>query len=98
MMAVKIVLELKAKPGAGDSLLETFRSILPDTRAYDGCIGVDTLRDRDDPDTLMLVETWESRAHYEKYFAWRQESGLVEQLGKVVAAPPNLRYFDHTDA
>ena len=98
MMAVKIVLELKAKPGAGDSLLETFRSILPDTRAYDGCIGVDTLRDRDDPDTLVLVETWESRAHYEKYFAWRQESGLVEQLGKVVAAPPNLRYFDHTDA
>lgn len=98
MMAVKIVLELKAKPGAGDSLLETFRSILPDTRAYDGCIGVDTLRGRDDPDTLMLIETWESRAHYEKYFAWRQESGLVEQLGKVVAAPPNLRYFDHTDA
>ena len=97
-MAVKVLLELKAKPGTGDSLLETFRSILPDTRVYDGCIGVDVLRGQDDKDTLVLVETWESRAHYEKYFAWRQETGLVARLGEAVAGPPNLRYFDVADA
>ena len=97
-MAVKVLLEVKAKPGTGDDLLAVFREILPDTRAYDGCLGVDTLRGQDDPDVLVLVETWESRAHYEKYFAWRQESGLVGQLGEAVAAPPSLRYFDETDA
>lgn len=97
-MAVKILLELKAKPGTGGELLAIFREILPDTRAYDGCLGIETLRGQDDSDTLVIVETWESRAHYEKYFAWRQETGLVDRLGAHVAGPPGLRYFDIADA
>ncbi len=96
-MAVKILLELEAKPGSGADLLAVFREILPDTRAYDGCIGVETLQGQDDAEELVLVETWESRAHYEKYFAWRQETGLVARLGEMVAGPPRLRYFDPTD-
>lgn len=97
-MAVKVLLELKAKPGKGAELLAAFREILPDTRAYAGCIGVDTLRGQDDPDALVLVETWETRAHYEAYFAWRRETGLADRLGGMVAAPPSRRYFDETDA
>ena len=62
------------------------------------CLGIETLRGQDDSDTLVIVETWESRAHYEKYFAWRQETGLVDRLGAHVAGPPGLRYFDIADA
>ncbi len=97
-MTVKVLLEATAKPGTGADLVATFASILPDTRAYDGCAGVEVLRNQDDPDNLVLVETWESRAHYEKYFAWRQETGLVGQLVEAIAGPPSIRYFDTTDA
>ena len=97
-MAVKVLLELKARPGAGDALVAIFRGVLPDTRAYDGCIGVETLRGQDDPDTVVLVESWESRAHYERYFAWRQGPGRIEKLGETLAGPPSLRYFDLADA
>lgn len=97
-MACKVLLEVKAQVGKGAELLALFESILPDTRKYDGCGGVDALRGQDDPDTLVLVETWESRAHYEKYFAWRRESGTVAKIGALVAGPPNLRYFDLTGA
>ncbi len=97
-MTVRVLLEVDAKPGAGDELVAFFRSILTDTRGFDGCRSVDTLRNGDDADNVVLVEVWESRAHYEKYLAWRQEKGTVERLMEIAAAPPNIRYFDLTDA
>ena len=46
----------------------------------------------------MLVEQWQTRAHYEEYFAWREETGAVAQLVEQLEGPPSLRYFDPTDA
>ena len=97
-MAVTVLLEVKAKPGTGADLIQTFKEILPDTRAYDGALGVETVRNQDDPDVIVVVEKWESRAHYEKYLGWRQETGFVDQLVPRLAEPPTIRYFDPTDA
>ncbi|MCY4624733.1 MAG: antibiotic biosynthesis monooxygenase [Chloroflexi bacterium] len=97
-MAVRVLLELKAKPGTGDDLASFFRSILPDTRAYEGCVSVDALRNGADADNLVLVEVWETREHYEKYLAWRRERGDSDQLAQALAEPPNIRHFDLTDA
>ena len=97
-MAVTVLLELQLKPESVDDTIKTFKDILPDTRAYDGCIGVTVTQNQDDPTNLILIEEWESRQHYEKYFAWRTETGVVDGLGKVVAAPPSIRYVDPVDA
>ena len=70
--------------------------ILPDTRSFDGCEGLDVKINSDDPNNLVLVERWQSRPHYEKYFAWRQETGLIDRLGPVLGAPPSIRYLDDT--
>ena len=40
-MTCMVLLELKARAGTGADLVGVARQILPDTRAYDGCIGVD---------------------------------------------------------
>ena len=37
-MSVVIVVELTAKDGQLDNLLEALHQILPDTRAYEGCM------------------------------------------------------------
>lgn len=42
-MAVRVILEVRAKPGTGDEVVAFFGSILPETRAYEGCTSVDTL-------------------------------------------------------
>ena len=42
----------------------------------------------------MAIEQWESREAYEKYFAWRTETGVSGQLGNWVSAEPSIRYFD----
>ncbi len=97
-MSCTVLLELKVKPGTGDEVLATLKGILPDTRSYDGNIGINVIRNLDDQDVLVLVEEWESKAHYEKYLAWRTETGVMDTLMEMVAEPPSIRYFDPTDA
>lgn len=97
-MAVTVLLELKAKAGTGGGLAGVFKEILPDTRKFEGCIGVTVLQNQDDPDTLVLVEEWETRQHHEKYMGWRTETGLVDQLVAAIEGPPSIRYFGTADS
>lgn len=97
-MATTIILEVTAKPGEGDNLVAFFKDVLPDTRSYDGCIRLDVYRGQDKPDTVTLVEKWETRSKYEAYLSWRQETGVLDALGGIVAGPPSIRFFDKTDA
>lgn len=93
-MATTVIVEIKAKPGVGDELLNTLEALLPDTRGYDGCIGLDTYRNQDDSNVLVLVSQWQTRGHYEKYLAWREEIGTFEQIDPMIDRPPSVRYFD----
>ena len=97
-MACTVILEVNAKQGTGNDLLATFKEILPDTRGYDGCTGLDVYQNQDDSDILIIVGNWESKAHYEKYLGWRQETCVFESLAAVLEGPPSIRYFDLTDA
>ena len=78
--------------------LHIFKSILPDTRAYDGCISIDVYQNMDAPETIVLVEKWESRAHQEKYMGWRSETGVVDKIVSQIDGAPSIRYFDLADA
>ena len=97
-MATKVILEVRAKPGTGAELIAFFRSVLPETRAYEGCTSVETLQNSDDADNVVLVEVWETREQYEKYLAWQRERGTSERLMDALAEPPTLRHFEMTDA
>ena len=97
-MAVRVILDVKAKAGTGDELVAFFRSILPETRAYGGCTSVNTLRNSDDADNVVLVEEWDSRGQYENYLTWQRERGTTGRLLEFLAEPPVIRHFDVTDA
>jgi len=97
-MSCTVILEVTAQSGKGSELIGLFASILGDTRAFDGCSGVDVVVNQDDADNVVLLEHWESRAHYEKYLAWRQERGDLDALGGFLAGAPSIRYFDSADA
>jgi quinol monooxygenase YgiN len=51
----------------------------------------------DEPCTLVFYERWASRDHYQKYLAWRTETGAVNQLSAKLTAPPSIRYFEQVD-
>jgi len=49
----------------------------------------------DDTANVVLIERWETRSHYEKYLAWREETGVLGQLGALLEGPPNIRFYSN---
>lgn len=94
-MSVLAILNFKLKPENVDDLKNWFKNELQHTRAFDGCNELTVHRNQDDPNNLVIVESWESRSHYEKYLAWRVERGDVEVLTAWLAEEPTFSYFDN---
>jgi quinol monooxygenase YgiN len=90
----KVTLVFKCNPGMGADLLTVFTTALADTRAFDGCVSVETFVDANNPDTVVLIEDWDSKAQQEAYLNWRIENGMIDLLGPVLAEPLELRYLE----
>ena len=71
-----VIAEFHAAPGKLDELIATLTAVLPETRAYDGCLGLDSWLD-EERSTIVLTEQWESFDHYDRYLAWRGETGVL---------------------
>ncbi|MGE0487005.1 MAG: putative quinol monooxygenase [Gammaproteobacteria bacterium] len=93
-MTCMVHIEFRASAETIDQMLAWLREILPDTRAREGCVSVAVTRNQDDPTNFAFVELWESRAHYERYFAWREETGVLAELAKLVDGEASFRFFD----
>jgi quinol monooxygenase YgiN len=97
-MSVLVLLELAVKPDRLDDMRSDMTAALPDTRAFAGCEEVRAHQNQDDPSTFVIVERWASRADYEKYLAWREERGDLDNLRTMLSGPPSIRYFDDIGA
>ncbi len=97
-MVCTVLLELNVMDEHIDEVAGSFSVMLPDTRTFDGCIDVYMTRDQDDPNKFIAVETWESRAQYEKYFAWRTERGDIANSRAMLKEDLKIRYFDRLGA
>jgi quinol monooxygenase YgiN len=93
-MAVTVVLELYVKPESADDVIAGLKADLPDTRAFEGNLNVDVVRNQDDPAHITLIERWSERGDQERYIAWRQETGVLEKTAQVLAAPLKVTYYD----
>lgn len=96
-MTTAVTIDLAIDPARVDEFLAFIKGIAPDTRAYAGCQLFDIWTDKDKPGRVFFYEIWDSRGHQEKYLAWRAETGLMDQLGPFLTAPPAISYFDKFD-
>jgi quinol monooxygenase YgiN len=92
-MSLLVNLQLKVKPGQVPDLLETFKGILPGTRAYEGCHWVKLVANVEDENVLEAVSQWDSKAHYEAYLKWRTETGVLAALLEFLDEAPVFRFL-----
>lgn len=92
-MPITAHLDLSLTAEALPTAPAVLREILADTRAFDGCLGVDILVDSTNPAHVLVVEQWESMEHDAAYRAWRAGEG-ASGLGALLAAPPVLTHFE----
>ena len=97
-MSVMVLLEAPVKPGEISNMKAYLAEMFPETRRYDGCRGIDMFFSTENEANMVLVEHWDSRAHHERYLAWRTETGVMDKIGGMLAGPPTMRYFNKADA
>jgi quinol monooxygenase YgiN len=90
----KVTLLFRCQFDLGQVLLNGLAATLPETRTFDGCVSVETYVYADNPDTIVLIEEWESKGHHERYLTWRIETGLIEMLEPLLAGPLELHYLE----
>src|SRR5690349_15128534 len=95
-MTCIVILELTTKMGTGKQMIETLRTVLPDTRDKDGCESLEVTVNHDNTDNFLLVGRWTTRKHHETYLAWRKQRGDLDEFGALLEGPLSIRYFDLT--
>jgi quinol monooxygenase YgiN len=89
-----VIVEIKVKPDLVDEMELLLKKILPDTKAFDGFISIDVCHNLDSIGSFVFYEQWKSRRHYEKYLAWRIETGVIDQMTAMSVEPPTISYFE----
>ncbi len=74
-----VIVEFPAKEDKFEDLKKTLKEALVDTRAFEGCISIDTYEDISTR-TIYLIENWESLDNHSNYANWRAETGLADVL------------------
>ena len=96
-MSILTVLELQAADGMADQVAAVLKKHLGATRARPGCESVTVHRDMAEPNSIVLVERWASRADDEAYRVWRAGEGAVTEMAPLVVGM-TIRYVDDVDA
>ena len=60
-MSIMVSVEFSLQEGKQKEFLNILGNVLPDTRAYDGCIKVETYAE-DNGSSIILIEEWRPRS------------------------------------
>lgn len=97
-MEVTILLEMQVAPEHVEEHGKILEEMLPETRRYEGSISLHAIQNLDDPGNVVLIQRWESREHYERYLAWRAETGVSSAMAARASVTYNIKYFQSLDA
>ncbi len=86
-MSVVVILTARAKEGQYETLVETFKAILPDTAARDGAELIRACADPADK-AVRVYEVWDGIESQKAYMQWRAERGDLDKLGALLREPP----------
>jgi len=93
-MAIITNLQVQCQEGKGPEFLALAKELLPVTRAYDGCNEYNLCVNPENSDHIELFGKWDSKAHFDKYFQWRVDTGAFEAMAPFVEGDPVIRAFD----
>ncbi|OZD07390.1 antibiotic biosynthesis monooxygenase [Rhodococcus sp. 06-235-1A] len=89
-MALVALLDLTFKPESLAEARALLRTVLAETRAFDGCLGVEVWVDEENEAHVIAYETWESAEADAKYREFRAGPGKITELPPLLAAAPTL--------
>lgn len=92
--SVLILVEAKAAAGKREELKALLLGNMHEIVEADGCQSVRFHISGDDPDVLLFVEYWDTRASYDKYLAWRYAKGDHARMVALMDGEVSVRAFE----
>ena len=90
MAGVTITLAMTLKPEVVDAFCAGLPESIKDTQQRPGFRSIQVVRNQEDPNHLLFVESWESEQDYHDYIAWRTERGDMDRMPDMLASAPKL--------
>lgn len=96
-MSIIAFVNLDVKEESVDELKKYFKEILPDTRSFEGCQGVQLYESKESPTKMTIHAKWTSEEAQKKYMSWRMDTGALEKLMPMLSEPPSLEFYNIVD-
>ena len=96
-MSVIVLVTLDVKKESLDELKKCFKEILPDTRSFEGCQGVQLYESKESPTKLTIHARWTSEEAQKKYVSWRMDTVTLDKIIPMLTEPPNLKFYNIVD-
>ena len=96
-MSVIVIMNLSVKDESLEELKKYFKEILPETRTFEGCQGVQLYESKETPTKLTIHAKWNSEEAQKKYMVWRMQTGALEKLTPMLSEPPSMQFYGIVD-
>ena len=96
-MSIIVIVNFSVKKESLEELTKYLKEILPDTRSFEGCQGVELYENVEDPTKLTIRAKWASQDAQKKYMAWRMETGAMNKLVSMLSESVNMQYYNIID-
>jgi heme oxygenase (mycobilin-producing) len=95
MMAVKILISRKIKPGREKELSEAVRALRFKAMVAQGYISGETLRSVEDPFIQLVISTWESIEDWNNWFNSRERQAFQEKMEVILEEPSKIAPYEY---
>lgn len=89
-----VIATIEVQPGRADEAVAIFAEYLETVRAEAGCLRYELFRVRRDPDTLVMVEKWESAEALKDHGVAEHFVAMSGRLAGLLASAPAVRVLD----
>ncbi len=96
-MSIVIIVNLSVKEESLERFKKFLKEILPDTRSFEGCQGVQLYQNKELLTKFTIHAKWASEDAQKKYMAWRMGNGSLDKLTPMLSGPFDMQLYDIID-
>jgi quinol monooxygenase YgiN len=94
------LLFLHAREGSGGELLRVLErlGVLTLASGQAGFLGIEVAASVDDPDEILIVESWSSRELFDRWSAGPGAAAWLDEIGELLSEPAESRVYHVVEA
>ena len=78
-MNVMLIVRITSKSGKGHEIARLIEPV-PKVNDIDGCSGMEVFTDNSSPDTILIIEYWDSIERHKTFLSGLQEAGGLDKM------------------